>query len=359
VACLASWLNPVKWWFIAFLGLAFPYILLAVLVFTVMWAVFRSKWIFLNLGLLLAGFSNIKAVFAFHPFQKKFSQQKKPGALRVLQWNTMSFGGYLKNPAQGSDIRDKMLQYIKTQDADVLCLQEFFDSYDPAFHQNLKELTGKMGYPNYYFSRDYERYKWSKDSGYQKIGYWGTIIFSRLPVADSGRIVFPPDGPNHESLLYLDVVADTDTVRVMTAHLQSVKFGRKEYGEMEKIKGPDQTSLKASRGLFTKIRAAYTNRSEQARMIRDEIDKSPHPVIVTGDFNDVPNSYTYFTIRGRLQDAFLKKGFGLGRTFSAISPTLRIDYMLAGKKLRVLQFKKENKKLSDHYPMTGDFEVKK
>ena len=44
--------------------------------------------------------------------------------------------------------------------------------------------------------------------------------------------------------------------------------------------------------------------------------------IVTGDFNDVPNTYTYFTIRGKLQDAFLKQGFGIGRTYSGISPTL-------------------------------------
>ncbi|MBL7731929.1 MAG: endonuclease/exonuclease/phosphatase, partial [Chitinophagaceae bacterium] len=75
--------------------------------------------------------------------------------------------------------------------------------------------------------------------------------------------------------------------------------------------------------------------------------------------NDVPNSYTYFTIKGNLQDAFLKKGFGIGRTFSAISPTLRIDYILADRSFRVKQFNRIIKKLSDHYMLVTDLELKK
>jgi endonuclease/exonuclease/phosphatase family metal-dependent hydrolase len=355
LACMASYLNPVKWWFIAFLGLAFPYILLFLTSFTILWASFKSRWIFLNLALFIIGWSNINAVFGFHPFSKKFATEKKAAHIRVLQWNCMSFGEYIKDPA----IRDGILNYIKEQGADVLCLQEFFDSYDPAFHQNLKEVSEQLGYPNYYYSRDYDRYKWSKERGYEPIGYWGTIIFSRLPVTDSGKINYLPDGPSHESLIYLDVLNGTDTLRVMSTHLQSVKFGNKDYAELEKIKGPNSTAISASKGIFSKIRRAYVNRSDQARLIKAEIAKSPYPVIITGDFNDVPNSYTYFTIKGNLQDAFLKKGFGLGRTYSAISPTLCIDYILASKQLKVRQFKKENKRLSDHYPLVADFEVKK
>ena len=48
-------------------------------------------------------------------------------------------------------------------------------------------------------------------------------------------------------------------------------------------------------------------------------------------------SYTYFTVRGDMQDAFLKKGFGIGRTFSALSPTLRIDYIFADKNFKINQ----------------------
>lgn len=357
LACLSSYLNPVRWWFIAFLGLGFPYLLLIILVFTITWGFVKSKWIFLNVAALLLAWSNIKAVFAFHPFHGKFNKVKNTGAVRVLQWNSMSFGGYIKNKSEGNEVRDRMLNYIRESNADVLCLQEFFDAYDPEFHQNLQEVSEKLGYPNYYYSRDYRRYKYIAGKPSEPIGYWGSIIFSRLPIADSGKIQYPPDGANSESLIYTDVVLNEDTVRIMTTHLQSVKFGGKEYEGLEKIKGVSEDALKASKGIFGKIRRSYRNRSIQARIIRDEVAKSPYPVILTGDFNDVPNSYTYFTIKKGLQDVFLKQGFGLGRTFSAISPTLRIDYMLCSRNIKPQQFKKDKLRLSDHYPLLADFEV--
>ncbi|MEZ5028200.1 MAG: endonuclease/exonuclease/phosphatase family protein [Ferruginibacter sp.] len=89
-----------------------------------------------------------------------------------------------------------------------------------------------------------------------------------------------------------------------------------------------------------------------------KIKQSPYPVIVCGDMNDVPNSYTYFTVKDDLQDAFLKKSGGLGRTFRYISPTLRIDYILADKKFEVENFSKIKVPYSDHYPILADIAFK-
>jgi endonuclease/exonuclease/phosphatase (EEP) superfamily protein YafD len=82
-------------------------------------------------------------------------------------------------------------------------------------------------------------------------------------------------------------------------------------------------------------------------------------LLMCADMNDVPNSYTYFRIRGKMQDAFLKKGFGIGRTFSALSPTLRIDYIFADHNFRVKQFNRLVKNYSDHYMLVTDVELKK
>jgi endonuclease/exonuclease/phosphatase family metal-dependent hydrolase len=87
--------------------------------------------------------------------------------------------------------------------------------------------------------------------------------------------------------------------------------------------------------------------------------QSPGPVLFCGDLNDVPNSYAYATVKGNMQDAFLKKGFGIGRTFSALSPTLRIDYIFADKRFKVKQFARIAKKLSDHYMIVADLELVK
>ena len=101
-----------------------------------------------------------------------------------------------------------------------------------------------------------------------------------------------------------------------------------------------------------------TNRKIQTDIIRQVLGDSPYPVIFCGDLNDIPNSYTYFQIKGDMQDAFLKKGFGIGRTFTAISPTLRIDYIFADRRFRIHQFRRIAKNYSDHYMLVSDIELK-
>ena len=95
----------------------------------------------------------------------------------------------------------------------------------------------------------------------------------------------------------------------------------------------------------------------QANKVREEIDRSAYPVIVCGDFNDVPYSYSYLKIGKGLQNAFVQKGFGFGRTFSGISPTLRIDNIFTDKKNTVEQFIRVSKKLSDHFPVIADISI--
>ena len=89
------------------------------------------------------------------------------------------------------------------------------------------------------------------------------------------------------------------------------------------------------------------------------MDKSPYPVIVCGDFNDIPNSYAYNTIGKGMKNAFAEKGSGIGRTFSGISPTLRIDNIFVADKFSVDQFLRIPKILSDHFPVFADVQLRK
>ena len=109
---------------------------------------------------------------------------------------------------------------------------------------------------------------------------------------------------------------------------------------------------------FPRLRKGITNRKIQTDIIRQVLGDSPYPVVFCADLNDIPNSYTYFKVKGRMQDAFLKKGFGIGRTFSAISPTLRIDYIFADDHFRIDQFKRIVRNYSDHYMLVADIELK-
>jgi endonuclease/exonuclease/phosphatase family metal-dependent hydrolase len=92
----------------------------------------------------------------------------------------------------------------------------------------------------------------------------------------------------------------------------------------------------------------------QAEKIRGIINKSPYPVIVTGDFNSVPSSYVYHTIKGNLLDPFIKKGRGFSSSYKALSPTLRIDYILHDPSFKTIQFKTPKLYLSDHFPVVAD-----
>ena len=201
--------------------------------------------------------------------------------------------------------------------------------------------------PTTYFSHDIDGDK----------HFTGSVIFSRFPIIDSGLIRYPrPTLP--EALMHADIRLKNRIIRVYTTHLQSVQFGKTDYQKIEQIKEGDEGIVSNSKTIFSKVKKGVINRKTQTDIIRQVLGDSPYPVIFCGDLNDVPNSYTYFKIKGRMQDAFIKKGFGVGRTFSSLSPTLRIDYIFADDHFRIDQFKRIAKKSSDHYMLVSDIVLK-
>ena len=203
-----------------------------------------------------------------------------------------------------------------------------------------------MGYPYFYFSYD-------PDGDKQFIG---SAIFSKYQMIDTGLVrYFRPSMP--EALVHADIKVNHDTIRVFATHLQSFQFRERDYEAITEIKTAEDSLFANSRTVAAKVRKAMQFRSAQADIARQIMDDSPHPTVFCGDLNDTPNSYTYFTIRGEMQDAFLKKGFGIGRTFSSLSPTLRIDFIFADDNFRIAQFTRVVKYLSDHFMLMADIEL--
>ncbi|HVF80703.1 MAG TPA: endonuclease/exonuclease/phosphatase family protein [Flavisolibacter sp.] len=348
LACLAPTLNPVKWWYIAMLGLGFGLIVITLIAFILLWAVFQPRLILISLVPLLIGYKSIATFFAFNTSQK-FNYQKKAETLRIVHWNVARFTEWRKNNNKGSQTRLKMMDQIKEQAADVLCMQEFFTSTDPVYYDNLNHIMKELGYQYYYYSR-------MTDGNLQ---WFGNAIFSKLPIIDSGKIFFP-HAKYPETLLHADILYGQDTIRVYTTHLQSVQFRQEDFNNIKEVKEKQKDIVQNTKGIFGKLRRAFAFRKEQADIISEVVSNDPHPTILTGDFNDVPNSYAYATVKGdKLEDVFLKKGFGVGRTFNDISPTLRIDYILATKDFEVMQFNRVVKNLSDHYMLVADVQLKK
>lgn len=346
LACLAPHLDPNDWWFISMLGLGFGFIMVTLIAFILFWLVFRPRFILISLIPMLIGYQSISVFFAFNTTEK-FNYQKKDDVIRVAHWNVARFIEWKRNNNKGSQTRLKMMDLIKEQKADVLCLQEFFTSTNEIYYNNLQHLMKEIGYPYYY-------YAWSNDGLLQ---WFGNAIFSRFPIVDSGKIFFP-NSRFPETLLHADIAFNNDTIRVYTTHLESVNFKKSDFENIEEIKKEQRDIIENSKGIFGKLRRALKQRKVQADLVKEVISNDPYPFILTGDFNDVPNSYTYFTIKGnQLQDVFLKEGFGVGRTFNAIAPTLRIDYMLTTKDFEIKQFNRVVKDFSDHYMLVADLKL--
>ena len=336
LVCLVPFLNAGKFWFIAMLGLGFPLLFLLVLVFLIILLIVKSRWVFLSLTALLVSWQQLSVVFAVRT-GREFNIEKPTGELRVLSWNVSRWDEFNKTLKGGVSFRGLMMDFVKAQEADVLCFQEFFESHYPQYFDTNIPVLEKMGFPYHYFFIT----STEQEGNFQN----GMIIFSRYPIIDSGQYLLGAK-KHSEGLCYADISVQNQVFRVFAAHLQSVGFEREDYEGVGKIAG--------LRSMLRKIKNSYQLRSEQAEMARGFIDASPHPVIVCGDLDDVPSSYVYFRVKGKLQDAFLRKGAGFGRTFQFISPTLRIDYILADEKFKIDQFARLKVPYSSHYPIIAD-----
>ena len=65
-------------------------------------------------------------------------------------------------------------------------------------------------------------------------------------------------------------------------------------------------------------------RSIQTQTILEAIEDSPYPVIVLGDFNDTPQSFTYQQLKEGRKDAFVEKGSVWGATYLKPLPFLKL-----------------------------------
>ncbi len=345
LVCLVPFIDTGENWFIALAGLGFSLLFFALVLFIILWAILKSRWFWVSVIALLLGFQQIMAVFAFH-IPQKFSFDKQPNTLRVMQWNVSSWDEVNKKKKGGESFRSLMMDVVNDQNADVLCFEEFFESQDTNYFKPNISVIEKMGYPYHFFvpSFDYE-------NDYQQ----GIAIFSRFPIIDTASFSFNRENLG-EHLIYADIKVNNNIFRIFSTHLQSVHFDETEYSSLSRLKRAKNPGFGESKTIVSKLKRGYEFRYQQGELVKQKIAESPYPSVICGDFNDVPNSSTYFNVRGDLQDAFLKKGLGIGRTFRFISPTLRIDYILADKKFKVTQFQTIHVPYSDHYSIETDLE---
>ena len=335
----AFFVSPAKVWFLAFFGLAYPLILAVNLLFVLLWLILRKKYIWIPLIPILIGFSHILSIIEIR------SNDTPPvsGSLKVLSYNIHGHSEYYKKPSSNGNF-SAVIDFLSEEQPDILCLQEFYsntkDSTD-VFRQVSERINMK------YFH--YKKYYNSKNK--RKID--ALVIFSKYPILRTG---FYLDDRKTTIAIYVDISVDDEIVRVFNVHLESFQFGEDDYTFYSNLKEAetDKTPLKeGTRKIMMKLRKAYELRAKQVDILRAGIKTSPYPLLLCGDLNDTPSSYTYQVLSRGVQDSFKKAGNGLiGNTYRGNLPSFRIDYILFDKKFEAYNYEKINSSLSDHYPIS-------
>jgi endonuclease/exonuclease/phosphatase family metal-dependent hydrolase len=188
-------------------------------------------------------------------------------------------------------------------------------------------------------------------------GYYGNATFSIYPIVNTGSIRFR--NTIYNISIFSDIKVGEDTIRVYNNHLQSIYFNSANYRFLDNPKIPyDNQQLDEIRDISVRLKDAFEIRAEQADTIAAHIAGCPYRVIVCGDFNDTPASYTYYRISEGMTDAFARAGWGSGRTYIGKFPSFRIDYILHSEEFESLFFTRKKVRLSDHFPIISYLQKK-
>jgi endonuclease/exonuclease/phosphatase family metal-dependent hydrolase len=343
LGCYSANFNPQHYWFLGLLTLSSLYLLAGLLIFMFFWLFAKRVFMLVSIVTIAIAWKPIGQLIKFKT--DSFTLAKATNSLRVMSWNIEHFD--ILEHKTHPETKEKMLDLINQYNPDIACFQEMVGGVKDSTAINyVPTIAKRLNYTTYFYAYD-------KRNDFDNKHSFGTIIFSRYPIIN--KQILTNDNKNYNAMFqFVDVLKGQDTIRVFNLHLQSLKFSQENLKYIKEAEANTEISLQKSKGIISKLKTGFIKRKAQSERIAAAISESPYPVIVCGDFNDVPNSYAYCTIGRGLKNSFAEKGSGVGRTFSGISPTLRIDNIFVDHKFEVEQYIRIPKKLSDHFPIITD-----
>lgn len=331
----AWYVSPLRTSFFSFMGIAFPIILLSSVLCLIFWIILKRWKLVIVIGIALI--VCIKPITAFFPLNLK-SQDIPEKSLKVLTYNVMGFLGEAKRISA-----HPLLEYIAKTDADIVCLQEYMIS-----------KTGKSLLTQKDVNKILSKYPYRSITGLEYSGKYhtyGLACFSKHPIRSTREFTFK-GSYNGAAVYSIDV--NGETYLVANNHLESNKISssdKKLYGDLL-AKRDSQTLNEVTSNIRKRLGRGYNKRASQVQKINEYIDRQEYDkLIICGDFNDTPISYTYKKMKRNLTDAYASTGFGPGITYYEDYFLFRIDYILHSKNLKSHKTTVDKVKYSDHYPV--------
>lgn len=333
ISYLSFIINPAKFWLISLFGLAFlP--LLAVNFSLLVWAAVRKSKAFIIP--LLAILPCVFFLGRYIQFSADSESPSDDANLKVLSYNLGRFA--LSDRKSGvSDRRqcaDSAFAYLKRQDADIICLQEFYVDNDD--FRTFKTYVRKH-FPGYHA----EYYLFTGRNG-----AFGNVTLSKVPVSGKGVLKFDESA---NLAIYTDHQIGERRFRVYNCHFESYNIS---YTRLVKALFHADGDAFSDTGL--KMKRSISRRPKQVDQVFSNIEDCPYEAFVCGDFNDNPMSYTYYRMTRDRRDAFVSAGSGFGSTYSHLWPLLRIDYVLVPDRYDARACEVHRVRFSDHYPVVAE-----
>lgn len=321
--------SPESHPYVASSGLLFPVFLGLNVAFLFFWLVVRWHTAMISVGALVAGYVPVRTYVPINP------QAATPkGAIKVVSYNVHCYSGMHGDADKEQTFAD-IFRFFKDTGADIVCLQE--DLYPAA---------------------DYEA---RADSmfAYRHVSMVGTKkqnavgVYTRFPIVRVDTIAYTSEG-NGSIAVYLKT--GSDTTIVVNNHFESTHLSpdeRQQYKQMLKGEMNRNSAKNESRRLFHRLSESVKMRAPQADAVHRYVQShSRYPIILCGDFNDSPISYTHRTVGKGLTDCYVATGEGLGLSYNQKGFFVRIDNIMCSKHFQPYNCKVDNKiESSDHYPI--------
>ena len=329
----SGYIAPKTWILPSFLGLFFPALLVTYVLVTLFWLVAWDKRRLLLVGIVwLISLPQLLIYFPISREEKVLGSEDE--SLRILSYNVCAFG--FKPHTKTSP--NAILQYIKSSGADIVCLQEAMLNQNPWAGVVSKTLRS-------YLSQDYPYIE------VHRVNRGGSTLalLSKYPVTEAKEIPLP--SWVNGAVAY-KILIRGEEVLIINVHLESFHLKRVDGEDYLRLASRGQ-ALRLKDALDAKLAPTFQAHGVQANIIHQLIQSyGTERVIVCGDFNDTPLSYTRRKIGEGLQDAFVKRGNGFGFTFNTRPFIVRIDHILYGSAFRALSCEVDKTASeSDHHPI--------
>ncbi|CAG4995241.1 hypothetical protein DYBT9275_01588 [Dyadobacter sp. CECT 9275] len=326
-------------WIAGFLGLSLPVILLSHVPVFLLYLFFDIKRIGWCL-LVLAGSAILLPRTYVSGSEDGATVPAASQVVRLLNYNVRNMNTGSENDASKDEIRN----WLVNAPVDIMVLPEYFSNISYKRFQ-INTLLQRKGFKYYHSLRHENNLKTGR--------FHGLILFSKFPVITAKDTVFE----DLNGIILADIKVREDTVTIIGVHLYSMMLRLDELLNQRKR----SEITREGKESYYRIRDGFVNRKRETDLMLAWIRASRHPVIVCGDFNETPYSYSYSQTRRLLSNAFEDKGKGFGFTFNGTPSFIRIDNQFYDdERLELVSFQTlTDVKHSDHYPLIGVYVIKK